>query len=240
MRFSIIIPAKNELQNLQRTLPQFAALKGIFEYELIVADGASTDGTIELARSRGARVEVKIKQERETIGEGRNRGARVATGDILVFLDAGVMVKDIVDFFRTIQATFAHSSVVAAVPKVNINPSEATFSDELVHGGVNMLIRFINFMGWGAGKGECQIVRQSAFEAVGGYNEKLVAAEDNDLYRRLAKKGRVVFLKDLQVYDDPARYRKKGYPQVISLWFMNQIFVRLLGRSYSKEWKRVS
>ncbi|MBI4090994.1 MAG: glycosyltransferase [Candidatus Komeilibacteria bacterium] len=240
MQYSIIIPAKNELHNLQRTLPQFADLKGAVAYELILADGASTDGTIEFARSKGARVEVKTKLDRETIGEGRNRGAHVATGDILVFLDAGVMVKDILNFFQTIQAAFAHASVVAAVPKVNIDPKEATFSDELVHGGVNILVRFFNFMGWGAGKGECQIVRRSAFEAVGGYNEKLVAAEDNDLYSRLAKKGRVVFLKELQVYDDPARYRKKGYLRVISLWLMNQIFVRLLGRSYSKEWKRAS
>ena len=239
MQFSIIIPTKNEIKNLRKTLPQFQMLEGKFSYEVIIADGKSDDGTIDFARSFGYRVEVKTKEGRETIGEGRNRGARVAQGEILVFIDAGVVVDTIVDFFTQIHNIFSDVRIVAAVPRVNIHPDEATFADVVVHGLVNTLVRFINIIGLGAGKGETQIVRKTAFERVAGYNEALAAAEDNDLFRRLARIGKVVFLRDLQVFDNPSRYRKLGYPRVIVQWILNQLFVIVFGRSYSKEWKRV-
>ena len=240
MQFSLIIPAKNEIKNLQRTLPVFSSLKKLFDFEIIIADGASTDGTIEYARSLGYRVEVKTKQERETIGEGRNRGAAVAKGDILVFRDAGVEIKDPEEFFRIIITRFEmESSLVAVIPRVGIHPREATITDHVVHGAVNLIVHLFNALGWGAGKGETQIIRRSAFEKIGGYNEKLVAAEDNDLMRRLARIGKTTFLVSLQVYDNPSRYRKLGYPHVIGLWIANQFSVLFTGRSHSKEWKRV-
>ncbi len=239
MQFSIIIPAKNEIKNFQRTLPQYQALKGKFSYEIIVADGKSTDGSIEYAMRFTDRVQVKTKPERETIGEGRNRGAAVARGEILVFIDAGVLVEDIVNFFLTIEHRFRDERVVAAVPRVKIHPREATAADSIVHGLVNGLVHLVNLAGLGAGKGETQVIRRSAFEAVRGYNEKLVAAEDNDLMRRLARIGKVVFLKELVVYDNPSRYRKLGYPRVLAEWILNQFFVLFFGKSFSKEWKRI-
>ena len=241
MQFSIIIPAKNEIKNLQATLPQHEKLRGDFDFEVIVADGASTDGTIEFAQGAGARVEAKTKKERETIGEGRNRGAAVAKGEVLVFIDAGVRIKNPKEFFETIVQLFKDNpSLVAAVPRVGIHPSEATTADTLVHGAVNAIIHFFNAVGLGAGKGETQIIRREAFKKVGGYNERLVAAEDNDLMRRLARMGTTRFVSSLQVYDNPSRYRKLGYPHVIGLWILNQLSVLFTGRSYSKEWKRAS
>ena len=239
MTFSVIIPAKNELKNLQKVLPQFREPAKRFKLEIIIGDGASTDGSIEYARSFGAAVEVKTKKERETIGEGRNRGAAVATGDILVFLDAGVVLEKPLVFFETIAKRFQDTTVVAATANVDIYPEERNWQDAIVHAGVNSLIRFMNAIGQGAGKGECQIIRHSAFKKRGGYNEKLVAAEDNDMFRRLAKIGKVVFLKELHVFDDPRRYRTLGYSRVISNWLLNQCPVMFFKRLYDKEWKRV-
>ncbi|OGY90513.1 MAG: hypothetical protein A3B30_00885 [Candidatus Komeilibacteria bacterium RIFCSPLOWO2_01_FULL_52_15] len=240
MQFSIIIPTKNELANMKRLLPQYDALRGAASYEVIVADGASTDGTIQYARTITNRVEVKTKQERETIGEGRNRGAAVAQGDVLVFVDAGVRIPDVPGFFQAITRHFTDTTVVAAVPRVSIDPGVATFADRLVHGTVNLLIRASNALGWGSGKGETQIIRHSAFQKVGGYNEKLVAAEDHDMMMRLSKIGKVKFLPELTVYDDPSRYRKLGYPRVIGLWILNWFSMRIFRRSFSKEWKRAT
>jgi glycosyltransferase involved in cell wall biosynthesis len=239
MQFSIIIPAKNELENFKRNLRQFESLRGKFTYELIIADGASTDGSIEYARGIADSVEVKTKQSRETIGEGRNRGARAASGDILAFFDAAVQVDKVSEFFDYAFQKFQDPTIVAVIPNVGVYPDEAKFVDHLVNGFINYLIRFTNALGLGAGKGEAQIIRRSAFEKVHGYNELLVAAEDNDLMRRLAKIGKVVSAPFLNVYDDPRRYRKLGYPRVISQWILNQLSVVLFGKSYSKEWKRV-
>jgi glycosyltransferase involved in cell wall biosynthesis len=236
MKFSIIIPTLNEIKNLKRFLPQYQVLKGKFDYEIILGDSSSTDGTIEFARRCGARVEVTKERG---IALGRNKAAAVATGEILVFLDAAVLIDKIDLFFKSVDKTFTDKRILAATPNVRVDPAIATWQDRSVHATVNGLIRFVNALGLGAGKGEAQIIRASAFKKVGGYNEKLVAAEDNDLFRRLARIGKVVFLKELQVFDDPRRYRKLGYPRVISQWILNQLSVIFRGKSYSKEWKRI-
>src|SRR5688572_8227298 len=84
MRISLILPAKNEEEGLRRTLPGLCALPGIDE--IIVVDDGSTDGTADLVRSHG----VKVLSSRYSMGNGAaiKRGARAATGDILVFMDA--------------------------------------------------------------------------------------------------------------------------------------------------------
>jgi glycosyltransferase involved in cell wall biosynthesis len=84
MRISVILPAKNESQGLQRTLP---ILRAHFpEAEVIVVDDGSTDATAAVAAEHGARV----LSSPYSMGNGAaiKRGARAATGDILVFMDA--------------------------------------------------------------------------------------------------------------------------------------------------------
>lgn len=81
---SIILPAKNEAEGLRRTLP---ALRERFpEAELIVVDDGSTDDTAGIAAAHGARV----LGSPYSMGNGAaiKRGARAATGEILVFMDA--------------------------------------------------------------------------------------------------------------------------------------------------------
>jgi glycosyltransferase involved in cell wall biosynthesis len=84
MRISVILPAKNEAQGLQRTLPILRAHYP--EAEVIVVDDGSTDATAAVAAGHGARV----LSSPYSMGNGAaiKRGARAATGDILVFMDA--------------------------------------------------------------------------------------------------------------------------------------------------------
>lgn len=84
MSLSVILPAKNESAGLQRTLPSLRALYP--EAEIIVVDDGSTDDTATVAASHGARV----LSSPYSMGNGAaiKRGARAATGEILVFMDA--------------------------------------------------------------------------------------------------------------------------------------------------------
>lgn len=84
MKISIVIPAKNEEEGLRRTLSRLAAvLPGA---EVIVMDDGSTDGTAAVAKGFGARV----LSSPYSMGNGAaiKRGARAATGEVLVFMDA--------------------------------------------------------------------------------------------------------------------------------------------------------
>lgn len=84
MRISVILPAKNEGEGLRKTLPRLAEL--FPEAELIVVDDGSTDDTAQVAASFGARVLAGPY----SMGNGAaiKRGARAASGDVLVFMDA--------------------------------------------------------------------------------------------------------------------------------------------------------
>jgi glycosyltransferase involved in cell wall biosynthesis len=84
MHISVILPAKNEAEGLQRTLP---VLRERFpDAEIIVVDDGSTDATAAIATEHGARV----LSSPYPMGNGASikRGARAAGGDVLVFMDA--------------------------------------------------------------------------------------------------------------------------------------------------------
>ncbi|RNF84272.1 glycosyltransferase family 2 protein [Montanilutibacter psychrotolerans] len=84
MNISVILPAKNEADGLARTLP---ALRSQWpQAELIVVDDGSTDDTAQVASAFGARV----LSSPYSMGNGAaiKRGARAASNDILVFMDA--------------------------------------------------------------------------------------------------------------------------------------------------------
>ena len=83
-RLSIILPAKNEAAGLQRTLP---ALRQAYPAaEIIVVNDGSTDATAQIASDHGA----IVVSNPYSMGNGAaiKRGARAASGDILVFMDA--------------------------------------------------------------------------------------------------------------------------------------------------------
>jgi glycosyltransferase involved in cell wall biosynthesis len=84
MRISVILPAKNESEGLQRTLP---VLRARFpEAEIIVVNDGSTDDTALIAARHGA----QVLSSPYSMGNGAavKRGARAAHGDVLVFMDA--------------------------------------------------------------------------------------------------------------------------------------------------------
>ena len=83
-QLSIILPAKNEAEGLRRTLPGLRACMP--DAEVIVVDDGSTDETAQVAAQAGARV----LSSPYSMGNGAaiKRGARAASGDVLVFMDA--------------------------------------------------------------------------------------------------------------------------------------------------------
>lgn len=84
MHISVVLPAKNEAEGLGRTLP--ALLERYPDAEVIVVDDGSTDETVSVASRHGARV----MSSPYSMGNGAaiKRGARAATGEIIVFMDA--------------------------------------------------------------------------------------------------------------------------------------------------------
>ncbi|MGB5721533.1 MAG: glycosyltransferase family 2 protein [Woeseiaceae bacterium] len=83
MSLSIVIPAKNESAAIGSVVT--AALEAWPDAEIIVVDDGSSDATADVAREAGA----KVVQHPESLGNGAavKAGARVATGEIIAFMD---------------------------------------------------------------------------------------------------------------------------------------------------------
>jgi glycosyltransferase involved in cell wall biosynthesis len=81
-RVSIVLPTLNEARNLEVLLPDLSE-----GYEVVLVDGGSTDGTIDVARDLIPDVKV-LQQTRRGKGNALVCGMHAATGDIVVTLDA--------------------------------------------------------------------------------------------------------------------------------------------------------
>lgn len=241
---SVIVPTLQEEKLLDATLSVFSPeWRRNHAAELIVSDGGSTDATLEIARRHADNVVVHTEGRRQTIAEGRNKGAQQARGEVLVFINGDTMPAHLDEFTRTLEdfagrrGPYARASALAC--PVRFVPSDERWADRLFHGYYNNYVRLLCLLRIGAGRGECQVVRRKMFASVGGYKTHLVAGEDFDLLARVGMKGRVLFAHELLVYESPRRFRKFGYFRVIWSWTINGLSVLFRGRSTSDEWEPV-
>ena len=233
---SIIIPTLNEEKWLPAALKRFEAIKR--PHEVIISDGKSTDRTVEIAKGAGVRVLEHTLPHRQNIAEGRNTGAKAARGNLFVFMDTDASVPQPDKFFDVVEK-YLHDNpkVVAVTPRLYVQPDMATWSDKLVYAIFNRWNAFTNnVLQGGAAFGEVQIIRRSAFEKVGGYDQRLIAGEDYDLFSRLSKVGRVRSL-DITAYHSGRRVHKVGWPRLLWQWSINYWGAVFFKKSHSKEWK---
>lgn len=240
---SVIIPTLQEEKLLEKTLRCFSpTLQQHYRLELIISDGGSTDNTISIARQFTDNIIIHSKKERQTIAEGRNAGAHHAQGKILLFINADTIIENPEPFIRYI-AQWAENpspSSAALACSVHVLPSERTWSDAAFHGFFNNYIRFfVNVLGIGMGRGECQIIRADVFHDLGGYNPTVSAGEDFDLFRRIAHHHKVHYAPELVVYESPRRFRKYGYIKLLWNWTINALAVMMTGKSIAKEWEPI-
>jgi glycosyltransferase involved in cell wall biosynthesis len=236
---SFVVPTLNERRSIATTLQCLAGYSG--KHEIIVSDGNSKDGTIEICRTYTDNVIVYDKPQRQTIAMARNMGAAAAKGDYLVFVDADVVIPDIDRFFDVAEAAFrSDHRMVALTVRYRVLPEVTTRVDTIFFTmlGLQFLV-LNNLLGIGAAGGEFQMISAEAFRRVGGFNEELAAAEDMDLFQRLSKIGRTRFERKLTVFHTGRRAHAVGWPKLVWQWFSNTMSVWLFKKSASKEWKEI-
>ncbi len=237
---SFIIPTRNEEKALGRTLGWIKELS--LPHEIIVSDGGSTDRTCDIAREHGCRIVTHDGKERQTIAGGRNAGAATATGTYLAFVDADVQIPKINEFFANLLSVFQKDKgMVAATTFYRVFPEMATIGDRIVFNALGYEFWFCNnVLGIGNSSGEFQMINRSAFRKVGGYNERLVAGEDNELFYRLSKKaGKTYFARDLTIYHEGRRAHAIGWPRLLMQWALDGFMVIFTKKAWSKEWKEI-
>lgn len=181
-KFSIIIPAYNEERLLPRLLDSIAVARksypgGPNALEVIVADNDSTDRTAAVAAGHGAKV-VKVSKRR--IAAARNGGARAAHGDILCFIDADSAIHP--QTFDAIQEAIDGGRTVAGATGVHLERKSVGL---MVTYWMAMTAVWLMRMDTGV-----VFCRREDFEAIGGYDETRLYAEDVLFLLALRRLGR--------------------------------------------------
>lgn len=183
LKISIVIPAYNEEKLLPVTLAAVGVAREVFtargwRSEVIVCDNNSTDRTTEIATASGAAV---VFEPVNQIGRARNAGAATAAGDWLVFVDADSTPS--VGLFADTADAIAGGRVLAGGSTLRTDAPNWWYS----------LFAFF-WCCWSRVArhmaGSFIFVETAAFREIGGFSNRLFAAEELDLSLRLKRLAR--------------------------------------------------
>jgi len=175
---SIIIPAFNEERLLGQTLTQVNEARKTFagrgwNSELIVCDNNSTDHTADIARAHGATV---VFEPVNQIGRARNRGAAIAAGDWLLFIDADSLPG--AELFADVAAQIESGQCLAGGCTLRLAGKHRLAG--FVTGVWNWVSRQRGLLA-----GAFIFCEAGAFRKVGGFNPEYFTGEELELCARL-------------------------------------------------------
>ncbi len=179
-----------------------------FNYEIFVIDNVSSDNTVSLVKD--LKVKLFIKPDL-TVGGLRNFGAKMAIGDILVFLDADVVLtENWVNNFHMADEIIRKNPYTITGSRCKISKDNGwiercwfkpLLSENLSHMNSGHLI-----------------TSKKLFERLGGFSEELVADEDPDFGMRAKKIGaKIIDINELEVIH-------QRYPKTLKQFFFREIW----------------
>jgi len=201
---SVIVIGRNEGERLSACLTSVRAINDIGGgVELIYVDSASCDDSVPRARALGARVLV-VQPARPCAAVGRNAGLRVARGRFVLFLDGDTQVHPA--FAREALARMRDPSVaVVWGHRRELRPQDSIYNRVLD-------------LDWVFPPGETPycggdaMMRASALQASGPFDETLIAGEEPELCRRIRAAGfRILHIDRPMTVHDLAIHRFAQY-----------------------------
>lgn len=229
-RFSIIIPTLNEEKFLPNLL-QSIADQTEKSFEVIVVDGASKDNTIKIARSFDKKIPIRvIACDHARLPMQRNRGARQGWGEWLVFIDADSVLlpyclNRLGEFIQTEKPRFVTSWG---------KPDSRVVQDSLSTLLYNMVLEGGLLFHKQLSPGPFTMVERSAFVDVGGYDETLEFAEDQNLSQRLADHGvPLAIIRETLFIWSMRRFRQQGRVRSAQVYIRSALRVLFTGKNYT-------
>jgi len=182
---SVVVIGRNEGERLVRCLESVRAMEPPpgGPVELIYVDSASTDGSPQRAAALGA-VVLTVHPTRPSAALGRNAGWRAARAPLVLFLDGDTIldprfvVDSLPEFGRpAVAVVWGH--------RREINPQASLFNRVLD-------LDWVYPPGPAEFCGGDALMRRQVLEAVGGYDDTLIAGEEPEMCRRIRERGAVI------------------------------------------------
>lgn len=191
IKISVIIPTYNRknfvVEAIRSVLQQEPK-----NYEIIVVDDGSTDGTADLLRSLDLPVRI-IEQENGGVSKARNNGIKHAQGEYICLLDsddlwlAGILQQqsDYLDSHPEVGLVytdqFTETNKVQG-PKTKFQIMQATDEQKTKFDKPNLIVPQAPI------HTSATMIRKTVFDEVGLFNEDLVLHEDTDMWNRISEK----------------------------------------------------
>ncbi len=209
MKISVVIPALNEAKHIGAALTTLQA-QTYSDYEVIVVDNGSNDGTSEVAKQFAVKV---VTESRRGLLWAREAGRQAAQGEIIANLDADCLPPP--DWLSRGTKFFTDSKVVAVTGPYdyydggNFFRSLSLWSQKYIYLAAN---NWLQKFGWGAVLiGGNNFIRAQALNQVGGYNTTLTFyGEDTDTAKRVATVGQIIFSRNLIQPTSARRFKTEG------------------------------
>ena len=180
---TIVIPTKNESQNLPRLLTSLNMqdYQGLPDTKVYVADAGSTDETVNVARSFAGHFLISIIPG-GLPAVGRNAGARLATTPYVLFIDADIEIADTSLIRRSLQKMKSRQLHCLTT---NIRCADGGFKDHFLYAGNNLVQRMASWAKPFA-TGMYMMFDREVYFKLGGFDEKALYAEDYLLTKKVA------------------------------------------------------
>ncbi|UQA97061.1 TIGR04283 family arsenosugar biosynthesis glycosyltransferase [Streptomyces halobius] len=178
MKVSIVVPVVNEADAIQPALSRLC--RDFPDCELVVVDGGSTDGTVELAAPRATVVRSERGRARQM-----NEGARRCTGDVLWFIHADTRIAPAA--LAQIRTALADPEVVGGGLTLRFDLRSPAL-DYLAYASNARARRLHHIFG-----DQAMFIRRTVFDELGGFPD-LAIMEDLEMSRRLHRRGLLAVL----------------------------------------------
>jgi len=212
MKYSIVIPSLNEEKHIASCINEVK--KQASNAEILVVDGMSTDRTIELSESLGARV---VFEKKKVVSAARNTGLNKAKGDIVCYIDADVVPEK--SWFEKLTSPFEDNDVmaVAGIPIPNDGRFIEKIGMYLVFGLIAPVLFKFNIP---LVTGQVMAVRRKEAIKAGGFDPDHLSGEDTYIFLLLRNKGKIIHC-DAKVSVSLRRIRKWGLIKYLSFNIRN-------------------
>jgi len=214
VKATVVIPTLNEAENLRECLGALSR-QTLEDFEVIVVDGGSSDGTVEVAEGFGARV---ITLRERGIARARQAGFEAAKAEFIASTDADTVPPP--DWLERILSPFSDPRVVGVYGTTSHQGKK-----DLWAGVFRWWQRLFHALGIPIFLGPNFAVRKEAFLEVGGFREPTGSfptgypeADDLLIGLKLSRVGRVVFIPDLRVPTSARRVVPRRLPRELFLY----------------------
>ncbi|HUT22054.1 MAG TPA: glycosyltransferase [Candidatus Bipolaricaulota bacterium] len=223
---SIIIPTLNEEERLPRLLDCLKSQKPE-DCEIIVSDGQSKDRTVETANRFGCRTVVNPPKNP---ARQRNEGAKIARGNLLLFLDADTLLPD--HFLENVLKEFEDRRLDVAGFYFKFHSDKLKYRIASSWWKYNFwMFHFFYPMSIGA----AILADKSFHEKTGGFDESLYIGEDHFYSKKIKKAGgKYGLIKSDTIIYSTRRFEKEGFLKVNLKWYIASINYLIFGHRMKK------